>query len=189
MQNSSSAQSIYLIRHCDIVKPSTGVFGRTDVALSDAGRVKARKISSLFPGVRGLPVYASPQRRAYETAVLAFEDTPIALAPLAVEIDFGVLDGLTRADAIRLYPEASAYLDRYPLDARPFGGESVADVRVRAVTLARSFEDGRSIVLVSHLFFISVLASLLYPSRANEALCFGGGMVLHRHVGGGWTIA
>lgn len=154
--------SLFLIRHAEVENDYKRRFvGRTDPRLSKFGCDQAKRLTEVYPDCVGLPVHSSPMRRALDTAKLAFPNSEINIEPWAVEIDFGVLEGLHLETAYRLYPEALVHYRRNPTDAAPTGGEAWTSTIARAVRLAEKLDDGQSRLLISHNYFLSALLSVL----------------------------
>lgn len=106
--------------------------GRSDIALSDAGRREAERLAEALDGTPLRSLHASPRRRARETAApLATRRTlNVATTSALDEIDFGRFTG-----------QAFAVLDRDPAwtrwnaeraVARCPGGETMAEAVTRA---------------------------------------------------------
>lgn len=104
--------------------------GRTDTSLNDLGRRQAAHLAARLrqAGEHPNALYASPQRRALETAQIAGRD--LGLEPVTVdslrEVSFGAWEGYSWEEIARRWPEEyAAYLaDR--LHTAPPGGESFA---------------------------------------------------------------
>jgi broad specificity phosphatase PhoE len=153
-----SAARVIFVRHAEPEEQVLGrIYGRTDVGLSEAGAAHARRMAAMLAAEAPARVYTSPLRRAVATA------TPLSSEPVVVdglrEIDFGELEGLTVEEAAERYPVDTLWTDGFP------GGESLAEVRARAVEAARSIaerHDGETVVAVSHAVAIrTILADAL----------------------------
>ena len=85
---------------------------RTDVPLDDTGRAQAALVAQSLRGARFARAYASPRRRARDTAELAL--TGVDQAPKVrcderlVELDAGPFEGLRFPD-LRRGPQAEAF--------------------------------------------------------------------------------
>ena len=128
--------------------------GRTDVALTDAGR---RQIGSVAPKLAKREfarVLASPLSRAWETAVLVgFGDRAERRDDL-MEWDYGASDGVTTVDIRKERPGWTVWADGVP------GGESVAEVGARADrVIAEARAAGGDVLLFSHGHLLRVLAA------------------------------
>jgi probable phosphoglycerate mutase len=148
------ATTAFLVRHAVHDRVDSTLVGRMEgVGLGAAGRAQAEALAARLAREPIAELHSSPQRRARETAA------PIALRlGLAVEvcaaideIDFGDWTGrdfgaLADDPAWRLWNERRGA-------ARPPGGESMAEVQVRAVAHLRraaAAHPGGAVALVSH---------------------------------------
>lgn len=173
---------ILLIRHGATVLSAEDRFaGSTDVDLSDEGRRQARCLGERLADQELAAVYASPQRRAYETATLvatACRREPIADSGLR-EIDHGRWEGLTRAEVEARFPEEYGAWEEDPYTFAPEGGEPGLAVMARALPVIRRIvlqHTGQTVAVVSHKATIRlVLSSLLgidargYRDRLDQA--------------------
>jgi broad specificity phosphatase PhoE len=150
------ATRLVLVRHAAPEDSTAGrCHGRLDVGLSPAG---GRQPAALAEALRALPlaaVYASPLRRALETAA------PLAaaagLAPVAdeglVEIDFGELEGMAYDEIARERPELYRRWMEEPTAVAFPGGESYAGLRARVLAAALAIRErhaGETVALVAH---------------------------------------
>jgi broad specificity phosphatase PhoE len=143
-----------LIRHAEPDESMRGrSYGRLDVPLSAAGRRQAEGVALALDEMSIDAVYASPLRRALETAA------PLACArglePIVHEglreVDFGELEGLAYAEIERERPEVYESWMRNPTDIRFPGGEAFADLRERALSAAAEIRAGHeSVAVVAH---------------------------------------
>lgn len=97
-------KTYYLIRHGEpdfegAIRRCLG--SRTDIGLSKQGKLQARQ---LYPALEGIAIYASPLKRAMQTAELASDKAPIKLNG-CIEMDFGELDGLTFEEIKSNFPD------------------------------------------------------------------------------------
>ena len=143
-------REIHLIRHGRSAAPFGVMIGKADPPLSREGLLETTHLAeSLAAGRAGSPIdylFCSPLARARQTAQIVGER--LNLVPSVWddlrEIDLGLFDGLTAAQAKKNYPDAwdgrGADLYRVP----PPGGESYADLGARVLT---AFDD----ILKSHV--------------------------------------
>ena len=144
---------IYVLRHGQTDWNRRGALqGQLDTPLNDAGLAQARDAAKLLAGLSFAAVYASPLRRARDTARLATGWAPGAIETDArlLEIAFGTWEGCESAalgERIRPFLEASeAYVP-------PAGGETFDELlaRARAFLLdAGARHAGQRILAVSH---------------------------------------
>lgn len=186
-------ERLLLIRHAAAEGDGTSYSGRSDPPLSEHGRRQAEALQ--LPVHDRLTIRSSPLRRARQTAEIAFRGRPLEIEPLAVEISFGVLDGLTVVEAERLFPEAVARLRRYPTETATAGGESWESVLERACWLREKLVGARGLqVVVSHQYFLIGLVTVLCGgasgSPAPPALAPAQFVLLTRAAPGGrWKLA
>jgi broad specificity phosphatase PhoE len=150
------------------------VCGRLDVGLSPAGEAQADRLAASLSSERPSALYASPVRRALETAeqlgsALRLEPR---LDPRLRELDFGELDGLTYEEAAERWPELYETWMRTPTEVRFPGGESFADLKHRAIEVISGIvaaHAGETVVVVAHA---GVIRALLvdWLSMPDEAL-------------------
>ncbi|HEX3268847.1 MAG TPA: histidine phosphatase family protein [Gaiellaceae bacterium] len=127
--------------------------GHADPPLNEAGRAQAAELARVLADESLAAVYASPLRRAFETAEIA--SAPHGLEPVPVEglreVDVGSWEGLTRVEVERRFPEQYArWLDYGQGWA---DGETYEEMGLRVI--AALFEltaahDGERILAVSH---------------------------------------
>jgi alpha-ribazole phosphatase len=139
---------LVLVRHAEPEADARGrCYGSLDVGLSDAGREHARRLAPALASLDN--VYASPRRRALETAEL-LGASPVVDDDLR-EIDFGDFEGRRYDEIEQSDPELyRAWMER-PTTVQFPGGESFADLQERAL---RAFDAIRSThesaVVVTH---------------------------------------
>ncbi len=166
---------VLLARHGQTLWNASRRFqGATDVGLSDVGRAQAAALGHALAGHRLAAVYASPLRRAVETAeiVVGEAEMPIVAVEELRELSLGEWEGFT-VDEIR-GREGDPYQAwlRTPHDCPPPGGEPLDDViaRVdRAIDGIVRLHGGRDDVLVvAHGGVISVYACYLLGCSFNS---------------------
>jgi broad specificity phosphatase PhoE len=154
---------LVLCRHAE---PDTaanpGVLGQFDVGLSLLGEDQADRLAAALAAEEPSALYSSPLRRAWETAERI--GSRLGLEPnldeRLREIDFGDADGLTWADVEARWPEVWQTRMKAPGDLRFPGGESLADLKLRAVAAVRDIvaaQDGAAVVVVAHAGVIRAL--------------------------------
>ena len=143
---------LVLLRHGETTWSKSGQHtGRTDLELTDTGRVQAglagrvlRELALADP-----LVISSPRIRALTTARLAGLDVD-EVSPLLAEWDYGSYEGLTTPQIHETVPDWLVWTHGCP------GGESVQDVSDRAdraVALALEHLPARDVVVVGHSHF------------------------------------
>ncbi len=132
--HSITANRLILVRHGETVgNSSIRYFGRTDVRLSELGRMQmlsaAKWLKSHLRTTDFTPVFASALHRAIEGArLIAGAAAPIVTIQEFAEVDFGEFEGLTAAEIRERYPADFKRWNRDPLDLTYTypGGESRA---------------------------------------------------------------
>jgi probable phosphoglycerate mutase len=177
-----SQRHLFLARHGETEWNRVGRWqGKTDIPLSDAGRVQARALGAALAG-RGIgDVHASDLQRATETAQIVAAILGIAALNVDARLrerGFGCFEGFTREECAERHPEAWA---RYLADRRstPPGGEPQLDVAARVVAaltdIARAPRaNGDATLIVSHggtiRTFIHEVTGTAPPPLENGAL-------------------
>ena len=151
------ATRVLLVRHGDTQASQDGRFaGAIDIPLSKEGRIHASELAVRLARYPLDAIYASNMQRAHETAgftahVHGMEVTPV---PEFREVNHGVWDGKTRAEALQISGQAK--IDEYngdPFHFRPDNGESGEDVLKRAAPALSGLvkkHDGQTILVVAH---------------------------------------
>ncbi len=160
---------VILIRHAHTPGNGTHYIGREDLSLDDLGREQARELAARLAAEPIDRIYASPLRRALETAgALANQlRLPIVERDALMEIDFGALSGKPKGSA-------PLSLRRNHLERPICGGESLADVWRRlepfAAELAADVRAGLLPAVVGHYWSNRVLFDMLQGFSIATAL-------------------
>jgi broad specificity phosphatase PhoE/ribonuclease HI len=159
------ATRLVLVRHGQTeLNAQRRYSGRADVALSETGRLQARKTAARLTAMAGqvAAIITSPLSRCTETAdefAATLGDGPVLVEPDLTECDFGEWEGLTFAEVRERWPERLDEWLASPSVAPP-GGESFEAVtaRVRPVvsTLLEDYP-GKTIIVVSHVTPIKLI--------------------------------
>ncbi|WP_395849738.1 histidine phosphatase family protein [Cystobacter fuscus] len=145
-----------LVRHGQPVEEARGrCYGRLDVGLSSSGRLQAEHAARFLAEAPLSRVYASPLRRAVESAAPLAQLKGLAVDMEAAfqELDFGLLEGLTYEEVEKRYPEVFAEWMAHPTRVRFPEGESYPELRERVLSAGRALRSrhaGETFVLVSH---------------------------------------
>jgi broad specificity phosphatase PhoE len=158
---------IILARHGETDWNKDEIFrGRADVVLNKTGLKQAELLGEYLSGDSLDLVYSSPLKRAVKTAeaIAGHQALKVNLVPDLIDFDYGEWQGLSRQEVIERYPRL--YQDWTDLPERVTipGGESLEDVRNRAVpfiedTVLRCGQE--RIALVSHRVVNKVLICAL----------------------------
>ena len=150
--------------------------GRTDVPLIEPGRMQAREACTAFAGTPFDVAYASPLKRAIETAQLVAGVAPpqLCIDELCTERSFGDMEGLTRAEIVERLPQVN-YVPiagvHYSLN--PPGGETFAEVHARARLFFAKLlagQRGRRVLVFSHQNFLQQLHAVMRGRDELQAL-------------------
>ena len=143
---------LILVRHCEPEEDSRGLcYGRLDIGLSDAGREHAKRLAAGLARLEWDAVYASPRVRARETAHAVAAARDVLVDEGLRELDFGELEGRSYDEIAASDPELyRAWMER-PTTVRFPGGESFAELKIRALeALDRIRAAHESAVVVTH---------------------------------------
>ena len=155
--------SIYLVRHGQTAWNKEEIFrGRTDIPLDETGLKQAELVGQYFKGMEIYGIYSSPLSRAWQTAqkVAQFHDLKVQPLPGIIDMSFGKWEGRPhqeiRASDMETYRQwvETPHLIRLP------GGESLDDVRVRAMAAVEELirnHPGKTLILVTHRVVNKVL--------------------------------
>ena len=130
--------------------------GRADVPLNETGLAQANATGRRV-AAEWLPVaiYSSPLSRAVKTAeaIARHFDLTVQIHPGLADIDYGEWQGLTPEEARQHWPEQVDTWYTHPELACIPGGETLADLRARAMGTVREVvtrNTGETVVLVGH---------------------------------------
>ncbi|MGC2206695.1 MAG: histidine phosphatase family protein [Candidatus Dormiibacterota bacterium] len=122
--------AIYLVRHGETAwSLEHRHTGSTDIPLTARGEEQAKDLQLRLAGVVFAKVFASPMRRARETAELAGVRPTPEISPLLREFDYGEYEGVTSEEIERARPGWDLWRDGCP------GGESPQQVLDRCQRL------------------------------------------------------
>ncbi|MGW1891461.1 histidine phosphatase family protein [Streptomyces sp. NPDC002004] len=155
---------LLLVRHGETEWSLSGRHtGLTDIPLTERGRDNARELAPLLATYRIGAAFASPMKRAQETARLAGLKG-VYTDPDLHEWDYGGYEGITTAEIHRTRPDWFLFRDGVAPGPPDRPGESPEEVGERAdrvltrVDRTLSDSDG-DVVLVAHGHFLRVLTA------------------------------
>jgi broad specificity phosphatase PhoE len=157
---------IILVRHGETEWNVQQVFrGRIDIELNETGLRQVELLAEYLSGVKIDAVYSSPLRRALKTAemIASPHKLEVKIAPGLIDCDFGKWQGLPQQEVKDRYKELYAEWVKNPHLIRMPEGESLSDVRERALTVVdevvAKYEG--TVALVSHRVVNKVLICAL----------------------------
>jgi broad specificity phosphatase PhoE len=132
--------TIFLFRHGETDMTHGRYCGSSDPPLNERGREQAERICDLLRSETIAAIYASPLRRALETAEPSARALGLEIIPVSAlrEADFGAWEGMTFDEVRRLYPAQWSAREADPYSVAPPGGESYRDLLAR---IEPAFED------------------------------------------------
>ena len=158
---------IILARHGETDWNVAEVFrGRADVALNETGVQQAELLGEYLSGVKIDAVYSSPLKRALKTAeaIAGRHALEVNVVHGLIDFDFGEWQGFSHQEVKDKYKELYAEWINHPDQVRMPAGESLGDVRKRAMVVVNDimerYHEGR-VVLASHRVVNKVLICAL----------------------------
>lgn len=150
---------LYIFRHGKTVwNAARRIQGSADIELTDEGREMAAQTSKAIKDIHFDAIYASPLKRAYETACILKGDRDLEVIrdDRIKELNFGVLEG-TSFDNIQSSDcdkRFSVFFTRPELYERPPKGESLEELCARAADfiedIRQKHHDDERIMIVAH---------------------------------------
>ncbi len=157
---------IILARHGETEWNVGEIFrGRVDIGLNEIGIKQAELLGDYLSDVKIEAIYSSPLKRALKTAeVMAGpHKLKVEIAPGLIDLDFGQWQGLPHQEVKHKYRELYTEWTDSPDRVTIPGGESLDDVRKRALGVVHEViarYEG-TVVLVSHRVVNKVLICAL----------------------------
>ena len=147
---------LVLIRHGEPEQEIQGkCYGSLDIGLSEKGRSRVHAKLSSVQNFSAAALYASPLKRAIETAAIAGTCLGLqaTINPELREINFGSFEGLAYSEIEQRYPREFKLWMEHPTDAKFPGGESFTEMKVRVLKFMEfllSTHHQETVVIVSH---------------------------------------
>jgi len=139
--------------------------GRADVNLDEVGIKQAELLGKYLSNWRLDAIYSSPLRRALDTAsiIARYQTIGVHIAHGLIDFDYGAWQSLPEQEVKRLYPALHHEWHNNPHKVRMPGGESLEDVRSRAMEVVDDVlcKYQGTVALVSHRVVIKVLVCSL----------------------------
>ncbi len=124
---------ISILRHGATEANEKGIYiGKTDFPLSEAGKNQLREMYETHEYPKVQKVYTSPLERAVQSAEILFPDRELTEVDDLREMDFGVFEGLSAVDLVKL--DSYKKWLKGGLDNPPPNGESLRSMMVRCYT-------------------------------------------------------
>ena len=142
--------------------------GSVDIGLNGTGRRQAKRLKRRLKGEKIEKVYSSGRLRALQTARIIFAEKNVETLPGLNEMHFGVLEGLTHAEASENHPFIYSRWLKDPFEVRIPGGEELNKFKRRvtaAIGKTVKANSGRTIALVCHGGSIGIYLSYILKSK------------------------
>lgn len=172
--------TLYLFRHGQTEWALSGKHtGRSDIPLTEAGRLEAIRLGEAIRGLQFDAVFVSPLLRARETARLAGLGEAARICDDLAEIDYGQYEGLTTAQIRQTSPNWTVFTHPCP------SGESLerAAERCARVIATAGGIDGQ-VALFAHGHILRILATVwlkLPPTEGRRLMLDTGTMSILSH--------
>lgn len=185
--------TVLLVRHAAHDELGRVLSGRSDIAINEEGRAQAGRLSRRLSKVPLSAIYASPRRRARETAaiVAAPHGLPVEDADDLDEIDFGGWAG----KPFEALAQDAAWHDwnvRRGTASTP-GGEDMKSATARAVRHIEAVAGDAPVLCVSHCDVIRGVVAHYLGLDADRLLSFdvdpASVTEIALHAGGGRVVA
>jgi broad specificity phosphatase PhoE len=147
---------VMLVRHGETDWNRKEVFrGRIDVELNQNGREQARALAEATRIFQIDAIYSSPLSRSLETAEILADvhNLDVKIADGFIDLHYGEWQGLEHRKVKEKYPDLYLRWQESPHLVRFPGGESLEDVRERALKELKTIvadHEGQTVMIVSH---------------------------------------
>jgi broad specificity phosphatase PhoE len=146
---------LILIRHGQTLWNVDKIYrGRSNVGLDEVGIGQAELLGKYLSNYGLEAIYSSPLKRALDTAntIAHYQEIDVQIAENLVDFDYGEWQCLPEREVKELYPALLNEWNSNPHKVRIPGGESLEDVRRRAIKVVNDVisKCQGSAVLVSH---------------------------------------
>jgi broad specificity phosphatase PhoE len=149
--------------------------GHSDSALDDTGINQARLVAEQLAPQHFTAIYSSDLQRARVTAeaIAKIQELPVIVDARLRELNMGRWEGLLFSDIPRLYPEAWAEHQRWPVEFLYPGGESVQQLSRRIVpaiaSICAAHPPHAQILIVSHGLALAVFLCHIHGWPLEDA--------------------
>ena len=157
---------IILVRHEQTTWNVKEIFrGRIDIELSETGMKQTELLAEYLSHFKLEAIYSSPLRRALKTAemIADYHKLGVEIAPGLIDFNYGEWQGLPHQEVKDKYKELYAKWINNPDQVKIPAGESLDDVRERALDVVNNVvaKYEGTVVLVSHRVVNKVLICAL----------------------------
>ncbi len=157
---------IILARHGETEWNVNEVFrGRIDIKLNETGIKQAELLAEYLSNTKIDAIYSSPLKRAVKTAetIAGYHKLDVEIAPGLIDFDYGKWQGLPHQEVKDKYKELYAEWINSPNRVKIPAGESLNDVRKRAMSVVDDViaKYKGAVVLVAHRVVNKVLICAL----------------------------
>jgi broad specificity phosphatase PhoE len=142
--------------------------GFRDISLSPQGKKQVKQLCAQMSGIKASAVYCSDRTRAIETARIIFKRKKLRKIKDLREMNFGVFEGLTYAQAREKYPRIYGRWLNDPFSIALPKGEHLNNFKQRVVkALAKIIRDNKdtSIAVVCHGGTIGIFISHILDKK------------------------
>jgi probable phosphoglycerate mutase len=167
---------IWLIRHGETEWSLSGAHtSRTDIPLTDRGRLRAEALKAFLNGKKFAAVFTSPMQRARETCSIAGYADVARIDEGLREWNYGIFEGKTTKEIRVDHPNWSVWKDEI-VDGEPVEhvGERADGVIARALAAAGG---GGTVALFAHAHILRILAArwIGLPATGGSLFSLGTG--------------
>ncbi len=158
---------LFLVRHGETSWNRAEIFrGRIDVKLNEHGVEQAKRTAEALRSIDLAAVYSSPLSRALETArhIAAPHGLEVRVDDRLTDLDYGKWQGCSHEEIREKYVDLYNLWQTAPHKMRFEGGESLADVELRALEALdeiASLHNGQNVVVVTHRVVAKVIICAL----------------------------
>ena len=157
---------IILVRHGETEWNVGEIFrGRIDIELNETGIKQAELLAEYLSKIKIDAIYSSPLKRAFKTAeiIAGYHKLDVDIAAELIDFNFGKWQGLSHQKVKDKYKELYATWANHPDRVKMPDGESLDDVRKRAMGVVDNIIERYkgAVVMVSHRVVNKVLICAL----------------------------
>lgn len=166
---------LYLVRHGQSEANAAKIMqgAAVDRPLTSLGKQQAQITKNKLAGIHFDRIYASPLRRASQTAaIITGNGSTVTFDPRLVEFDYGNWDGQPIQQLVKNYPQFFNNLSNFRNSWKVSGGEKYSDTKERLNKFMSSLDTGsdQKILVVSHGMTIKLWVSFLLKTNSPERM-------------------